>query len=486
MLAGARIALLAIAIPLVAYRLTLLAAFYTLDIAKTGFYPPQQNISIDYAFVRPHAALLFSRRPGEPAELILRVASPQPLPPRQLTLRYDPIYLIAQAHGRPALGVAVSLAYLLHPATHNMNLFDFHTDAFGATALLFALWAIDRRRWVVLIVASVVVIAAKENFAITIAWLGIWLIFQRHWRVGTALLLLGVGWFVLATRVIMPMFNGYATMVQFGRFGQYGNSLPDIARTMLSKPQAVFGDLLQPDRRVYLLALLLPFAFLPLLSPKHLALALPAIAINLLSSFDLQRTLSYHYNALPVAVLAVAMLYGLLRVTRWSKRPRLAMSICVSAVALCCCLGLTSNFSRLSSYIQHSGEDSQRHEVYDIIVAALPPQAAVSAPIRIQPHLAQRVQAYMFPNPFEWSVFYNPQGLPIPISVDYILYDSRRPDDFYIPRATKLSILADLRRSGLYRTVVDYDGILLLQRSGVLINQRCFGPDWKAARCLVR
>jgi len=75
-----------------------------------------------------------------------------------------PLYLLGRERGHPWLGVAAGAAYLAHPATQNMALFDFHVDTIAATALLFALWAAEARRWRLLLACCALVINLLSSF----------------------------------------------------------------------------------------------------------------------------------------------------------------------------------------------------------------------------------------------------------------------------------------------------------------------------------
>lgn len=149
-----------------------------------------------------------------------------------------PLYLIAQSHSQAWAGLLVGAAYLLHPATQNMTLFDFHPDTIAATALLFALWGIDRRRWGVVTIASLITLTSKEIFSVTIAFIGLWLLLHKEWRMGTLLLLLGVGWFFFATKLLIPSLTGQPDNHFLVRFSRYGDDFWSIVWTFLTRPDS--------------------------------------------------------------------------------------------------------------------------------------------------------------------------------------------------------------------------------------------------------
>lgn len=378
-----------------------------------------------------------------------------------------PLYLLGRDRGLPWLGVAAGAAYLLHPSVQNMALFDFHVDTLAATAFLFALWGADARRPRVTLTAAAVVILCKENFAIATACLGLLLIAMRQWRVGAAIALASGAWFLFATQVLVPALVAQDQSIHVGRFAKYGDSVPAILLTALTRPWLILGDLVTPATPGYLLILLLPFAFLPLLSPYAL-LALPTVALNLLSTMPLQQTVTYHYAALAVAALAAAALHGACWVTRamGAGRPRTIAAWLFGAALLVAAVqaqGLAE--LRRHTIADAAGRGSPVPLYYAYLVSLVPPDAGVASSGPLHPHLTHRQQAYMFPNPFVEAEFFNPEAMPFAPRVDYIIYDTRRFDRIGASPELKQATLDELRASGRYVEVGRLAGIVLLRAS---------------------
>ena len=75
-----------------------------------------------------------------------------------------------------------------------------------------------------------------------------------------------------------------------------------------------------------------PFAFLPLFSPRVLLFALPIVAINLLSIRDTQFDYKSHYSALLLFPLAVGSIYGTANLVEILKKWRFTASHAPRAV----------------------------------------------------------------------------------------------------------------------------------------------------------
>lgn len=469
-----------------------------------------------------------------------------------VALAVAPLYLLGRERGTSWLGVAAGLAYLAHPATQNMALFDFHIDSLAASALLCALWAAETRRPRLLIACCALVVLCKENFALTIAWLGLWLALRGQRRLGLALTLSSIAWFLFATQWLVPALIGKGASLHVSRFARYGDTLPAIAWFALSNPLVVLRDMLAPGSGSYLLALLAPFAFLPLLSPYAL-LALPALAINLLSAFDGQRSLFYHYDALIVAVLAAATLDATARLARlagaaaharrqgvWRNglhaTPRPAAAAAGNHLQSLpapadCRNSLRNDGQSLQPPAGPPGSGSHRNMPHtrgqswaSAILAALLIGAAwqaqglvvlrrsmvetmvardgglvdrraymhslvgtatgVSAQTGFHPHLSQRQQTFIYPNPFLRADFYDPAGMPFTPQIDQILLDVRRIEPGSVTIADKVQLYRELEARGLYRRTADLGGIVLFERvPGAPAH--CYGPGWATVACRI-
>ncbi len=406
-----------------------------------------------------------------------------------------PLYLLGRDSGAPWLGVAAGVAYLAHPAVQNMALFDFHVDALAATALLFALWAGEARRWRLMLACCAVVMLSKETFAITIAWLGLWQLAQRRWRLGAALIIGGAAWFLFATRLLVPALVGQDESLHVSRFERYGDTLPAIALFALTNPHVILGDMLAPGSGDYLLSLLSPFAFLPLLSPYAL-LALPALAINLLSAFEGQRILWFHYNSLIVALLAVAALDGARRIVGWARRgdpagdsrqqagrrATIAVWLAIAALAFAAWYAQEHNLLRRDLIVQAQARDLGLAERRDYILSQIPPAAPVSAQIQFHPHLSHRRQAFIYPNPFIEADFYNPTAMPLTPLIDYVVLDTRRVAGGAVSAEDQLALFAELQERGLYQRAAELGGLVLLERVPGW-PEHCYGPGWAGEEC---
>ena len=116
-----------------------------------------------------------------------------------------PLFLLARDRLRSGwLAVAVAGCFLLYPSLEWINWWHFHPDALIITPLLFAWWLATRGRWGWYAVAVGVALACKEDAALAVLMLGLVLAVLGQRRAGLLTAAAGAGWFLLATKVVIP------------------------------------------------------------------------------------------------------------------------------------------------------------------------------------------------------------------------------------------------------------------------------------------
>ncbi len=207
--------------------------------------------------------------------------------------------------------VTFASAYLLAPALEVANLHDFHPVALASSLLLFAFYFVHRRWYVPFLIAALLAMGTKEQVPLSVAMLGVYIfLVQRRRFWGGLTVFLAVAWLAGAFLVIIPRFSATGTYAYLSRYDYLGASPGEILSNLVLHPGDVIPRLAEPAKANYLLGLFGPLAFLPLLSPATLLMALPDLAINLLSSFSEMYGLRAHYGAVIVPFLIVSAIYG--------------------------------------------------------------------------------------------------------------------------------------------------------------------------------
>ncbi len=314
-----------------------------------------------------------------------------------LALGAIPIYLYARKQiGSEIVALTMSLGYLLFPALHYVNLFDFHEITLGVPLLSFTALCLLTKRYRLFFVLLVLSLLVKEEMAFVATAFALYiLLVQKRYRLGVIVLLLAIGWTYVTMSVVMPDIAG-DTYFPSGRYDYLGSSFTQIVASVVLNPLLVLQHLLILPKLEFLLHLLVPLGLLPLLGFDTLIFVVPTILYLLLSDYEPQYSIHFHYTAPLIPLLFMASVTGIERLLHWKGR---SVTVAVSAFIL-----VTS----LMSYLLHSPGPLARHfnqnGQYDLwphlasgynALAAIPPDASVMTIEEFAPHLAAREEIYI-------------------------------------------------------------------------------------------
>jgi uncharacterized membrane protein len=345
-----------------------------------------------------------------------------------------PAFWLARRHLRDdRLAVAAAAVYLLYPALQHAVLFDFHPVTLAAPLLMTCIWAADAGRWWWLGAAAALALITQEQVGLMLVGLAVWMWFARPAYRRPAVVLAGASalWVVLAVRVIIPAHALQGESPFLARYEGVGDGPAGIMLNLVTDPVDTVQLLATGDRLVYLVTLLAPLLFMPLLSPL-IAAALPQFAINLLAGAGLDdgtgaanpiRTIEYHYAVVLVPFLIAAAILGLARLRdgragrlgRWLRpvtaRSGLLAGVVVGAVVLA---GVRGGPLPVWGWVPGGWQGSSLHtftrddsaRALAEAVALVPPRAPVSATNDAGSHLSARRRIMLFPvlSGAEWVV----------------------------------------------------------------------------------
>jgi uncharacterized membrane protein len=383
-----------------------------------------------------------------------------------------PVYWVAKDELGKFAGTFFAMLYLLHPALHGVNWFEFHPEAFAPVLLSLSFYYFKRRRWTTYFPFLFLALMCKETVPVFVVSFGLYFLFLRRKTILKLLkreksdrkdtseviiaiitISLGVLWIIVALTVISN-FNpqGYVFIDAYSRFGE---SFPSIIFNILRNPiyalQVAFTPL--NAKLALLVALFAPLAFLSFFDVPSLSILFPYLATLLLSSKTPQYQIGYQYPAPLIPFIFVSAIYGVKQLVRRRKaasysfvrKPLFLMALCTSILL----------FSQVFYVWSPSMQDLSpimppRQEALNLCISMIPPYASVSTQGNIFPHVSQRLGAYPF---FERGTeyilvdsLYGNYWLPIPLE----------------PKSLKTA-LPDLVKNGTYGIVVALDGIWLLK-----------------------
>jgi len=295
----------------------------------------------------------------------------------------------ARRLGATPAAAGLALLFLVNPSLHGINIRDIHPQAFAITLLVAAALAFDAGRYAWCAVALALTLACREDAAIAVFGFGIWLAVARgRWRLGAAVAGASVLLLAVDIRYVMPLFRG-EPYPHLHRHAYLGSSLGEILLNIVLRPWRWVGVAFAGGKIVYLLVMLLPLGFLPLLAPRVLAAAVPALALNLLSIDPVLANFRSQYQAFVLPFLMLAAVDGYARIREWRRAPA-ALGLAFFASVLL--TARTTNDLMVTRWRLDAGQRAAH-----ALMGRIPRDAAVSANERLAPHLATRRQIFIYP-----------------------------------------------------------------------------------------
>jgi len=322
-----------------------------------------------------------------------------------------PLYKLARRHIDAWPACLLSLSYLIYPALHGENLFEFHFLPLGPFLLWWAWYFLERRRdaWAALFV--IFTLSCREDVSAWIAVLGAYFLFTgRRPKAGLLLAIVGTAYCFILKFKAMPYVGGGESFTDI-----YKDLLPSgsksfgaVVATLLGNPGYTAYTLAKMNKLIYMLQILLPMAFLPFRRPIWLILAVPGFFFTVLSTrYGPLVSINFQYSAHWIAFFFPGIAIGLEWMGKRAATPEMGTLVRRGALAALIAMSLPVSyqfgaiFQQTNSYggpIKYvfgvNAEGRRRHEAIERLLRHLPPRAKVTGSGFTTPYISNRPDAY--------------------------------------------------------------------------------------------
>jgi uncharacterized membrane protein len=356
-----------------------------------------------------------------------------------IALAAIPLFLLARRRLGNGIGVVLALAYLLFPAVHGSNLYDFHYQPLSTVFLLGALYFLVTRHDILAALTIVLGFSLREDIPALMAVIGVYLILSgERPRAGLVVTLAGAAVFGALKFAIMPRFLGgseayvhqYKNLLGPGQQGFGG-----VLKTVLGNPFFTLQTLIERDKLIYLLQLFAPLAFLPFRRSIGLLLCVPGFFFTLLATeYPPLIQITFQYTAYWTPFLFIACIAALEGFQQdlapgkpaaaqaiWSAQAaRRGWVIALAAATVACSfqygaiLNKRNTRGGFGAYrFGLTAEDHTRHQQVHELIALVPPLAKIVASEMLVPQVSGRPDAYtlrMNLYDAEYLLFESPPG----------------------------------------------------------------------------
>lgn len=305
-----------------------------------------------------------------------------------------PVFLFAERRLGRTGAYLLAAAYAAYWGLQVGVVYDFHEVAFAPLLIALAILLSDRRRWGWFWVVIALLLLDKENFAVFVVVFGIYLLTLREFRHAIALVVVGLVWYELTTRVLIPHFNPRGVWVQW-TYQELGKDAPAALWALIQAPWRLFTISFSTGQKAHTIVwLFLPFLFLSIPS-RLFILALPLLGERFLSTSQQFWGEQYHYSMAIAPVLAMGAAAGLKNLLELLPGRRRALLMTGAAAAmLAVSLGLSVRGNPQSALYELTKRGTYQtppfaHPAYAAI-AHVPSSASLASSDFVLPHASER------------------------------------------------------------------------------------------------
>ncbi|MGK7938590.1 MAG: DUF2079 domain-containing protein [Crocosphaera sp.] len=364
-----------------------------------------------------------------------------------LSLSIFPLYLLSKQAGlKDNLAFIIVSVYLLYPLIFNVNLFDFHSEVIALPTIFWAVLAARSNKFGQFIIAIILILSCKAVLSLTVAAMGVWLLFfEKRKKYGVLALLLGTFWFIITTQLIIPQFSG-DEVAAVGRYSFLGDSVIEIITNLILQPNIILSRIFTLANLEYIILLFLPIIWglnIHYLTP--LVATIPAFALNLLTDYQPQKDLVHQYSIpiLPFLLLSVIA-------TLAAKKGLISQPKYIIIWSLIAFLALGKYGYFTSRYLEQIETLSAMREAVKLV----PAEVKVLTSPQISPHLTHRPIIKLAIKDRE----------PIDIEqFDYILLNTRYPA-WENSQDTVNNLFEQLKNNENFKLEYERDGVILFTK----------------------
>jgi uncharacterized membrane protein len=305
-----------------------------------------------------------------------------------------PLYYFAREVINRSFAITLSLVYIINPSIVGANLFDFHVEIFLPVTLISLMYFLYKRNFKFYTLFLFLSLSTLEFTAFLIIFIILYEFAINLRRkdeikrlVPFAILTLNASIIWLSIAFLIS-----SNLRPSETRGQW--ILMPIITELFENPGNLIFRLTQniPLKLWYILMMLWPFLFTPLLSPI-VTLSIPWFLVAFILNYPPYYMMGYQYSLVVIPFFAVASIYGtkkLLSYTGMFNSKKISKLLIVSALTFVIWAGASFQFPTIFF-------DAEYTERANRVISLLPENASVLTINSLQPHVSSRFESWVLP-----------------------------------------------------------------------------------------
>ncbi len=311
-----------------------------------------------------------------------------------------PLWKLGKHHGlHPGIRMLLCFLLLLYPAYAGGASYDLHENCFLTPLILWLLYGIDSRNTPLTAGAAVMTLMIKEDAAVYVAVIGLYLLVRSllHWDkqgifCGVFLILGSIAWFLAVTGYLARFGDGVMSY-RYRNFMYDGSeSLLTVIKAVLLCPMKAVFECVEPEKMAFIGLTMAPLLGLPLAARRYerLILLIPYLLVNLMSDYTYQHSIFFQYTFGATGCLIYLVLVNL---SDWNSSLR---QLAALGLALVVCFGCFYKvvLPKAWKYVSYCSEYAGLYENQRRMLDTIPEEASVAATTFYTTELSDRKVLY--------------------------------------------------------------------------------------------
>ena len=224
------------------------------------------------------------------------------------------VYLLAKFKLKSNIyGLLFAFIYFLHPALQTMNMFTIHALSLSIPFYIFAIYFLEKKRNILFLIFLVIGMFCREDTMIIGIIIGLYLILiKKEYRKGLIIGFISVILFLFTTGIFMKYFGGKPYLDRYNYF-LFGHSVISLLEGLIFNPIHTMVNLINEKKLEFILLMSLSSGFFSLLSGRYLILFLVGAISTILSYHIPHFTVGYQYSSFWFVAVIVTSIFGIRR-----------------------------------------------------------------------------------------------------------------------------------------------------------------------------
>jgi uncharacterized membrane protein len=315
-----------------------------------------------------------------------------------------PVYWFARNRLPQPHAFALGLAWLIYAPLHGAQLYDVHMQPFGCVWVMWAIAAVDAKRFKLYWLFFVFAILCREDVSIGLATLGAFMFLSGYRvRTGVASAIAATGYFLVLRFALMG--NQYFAETFKLLYPPGESGFIPVIKTIVSNPGYTLRTLVTWEKIRYVAQVFAPLVFLPLRRPLHWLLMVPGFLLTLIATAYLppiQISFQYVCNWAAYSFAAAALVLAAFDDNTLGRARRAGATWALIAASVLACVqwGAYSTYPMVRGgfsevpFLPPNAADRQREVDLQQVMKKVPKTAVLCAADRIQAHVTYHLSTW--------------------------------------------------------------------------------------------